>query len=134
MSMAVFMNIVFIVGRILFGGYFIYGAINHFLHIPAMAGYAKSKSVPAASLMIVVSGILLFLGGLSMLLGVKPFIGGILLLIFLIPVTFTMHSYWADKDPQMKMGNQVNFFKNLALMGAVLMIMALPWPEQCLLW
>jgi putative oxidoreductase len=124
------MNILFLIGRILFGGYFIYNAFNHFTHVKAMSGYAGSKSVPAPSAAIIVSGILLLLGGVSVVLGIYPVIGLICLVLFLIPVTFTMHSYWADIDPGAKMGNQVNFYKNLALLGTILICFVIPrpWP------
>ena len=125
---------IFLVGRIIFGGYFIRAAYHHFTRNRIMAGYAASKGVPMPSAAIFVTGILLLLGGLSILLGAKPFAGCILLLIFLIPVTFTMHSYWKDQDPGMKQGNNINFYKNMALVGAVLMLMAARWPHEFRLW
>jgi putative oxidoreductase len=124
------MDILFLIGRIFFGGYFIYNAFNHFTYVKYMSGYAASKSVPMPSVAIVISGILLLIGGISMVLGIVPVIGLISLILFLIPVTFTMHSFWADTDPAAKMGNQVNFYKNLALLGAVLICFVIPrpWP------
>jgi putative oxidoreductase len=41
------------------------------------------------------------LGGLSMLLGVYPVVGIILLIIFLLGVSFKMHAYWKVDDAQM---------------------------------
>jgi putative oxidoreductase len=124
------MYLLFLIGRILFGGYFIYNAFNHFRNIRGMSGYAATKSVPMPSLAIVISGLLLLIGGISVVLGVAPFIGLLCLIAFLIPVTFTMHSFWADTDPTARMGNQINFGKNLALLGAVLICFVIPrpWP------
>lgn len=93
----------FVIGRIIFGLCLIYNGINHFSHVGSMAGYAKSKGVPAASLAIVVTGLLLFLGGISILFGIFPLVGIILLLIFLIPVSFTRHNFWAIEEPMEKM-------------------------------
>ena len=132
--MATIMDIILIIGRVLFGGYFIRASYHHFTRVGPMAGYAGARGVPSPKLTVVVTGLLLLLGGLSLLFGMKPFIGGILLLIFLIPVTLVMHSYWIDKDPGMKMGNEVNFYKNIALIGATLIIMTSPWPDYLLLW
>ncbi len=124
------MDILFLIGRILFGGYFIYNAFNHFSHVKGMSAYAASKSVPIPSLAIVVSGILLLLGGISIVLGFMAVVGLICLILFLVPVTFIMHSFWADTDPGARMGNQVNFGKNLALLGAILTLFSFPrpWP------
>ncbi len=128
------MTVLFLIGRILFGGYFFYNGIRHLTHVKGTGGYASSKGVPLPSLAVVVTGILLLLGGFSVVLGIYPVIGIICLVIFLVPVTFTMHSFWADTDPQAKMGNQINFGKNLALLGADLMFLLIsrPWPMSLL--
>ncbi|MDE3181707.1 MAG: DoxX family membrane protein [Acidobacteriota bacterium] len=126
------MNVVFLIGRIILGGYFIHGAINHFTHVGSMSGYAKSKGAPAPEAAVVGSGILLLLGGLSVLLGVYPFVGCILLLIFLAGVSPVMHAFWSVDDPMARMAEQINFTKNLALLGAILIILTIPapWPYR----
>ena len=70
------------------------------------------------------------LGGLSVLLGVYPVVGIILLIVFLLGVSFQMHSYWKVDDAQMKQIDMINFTKNIALVGALLMFLLLPrpWP------
>ena len=124
------MPTLFLVGRIIFGGYFLMSAANHFFKLEMMSGYAKSKGTPAPQAAVAGTGILLALGGLSFLLGVRPLIGGVLLLIFLLGVSFKIHDFWAVQDPQAKMGEMINFTKNMALLGAVLVLMSYPepWP------
>jgi putative oxidoreductase len=124
------MYLLFLIGRILFGGYFIYSAFNHFRNFRGMSGYAATKSVPMPSVAIIISGLLLLIGGVSVVLGVAPFIGLLCLIAFLIPVTFTMHSFWTDTDAGAKMSNEINFNKNMALLGAVLICFVIPrpWP------
>lgn len=123
-------SILFLIGRILFGGYFVMSGVNHFSKKEQLKGYAASKGVPSPGAAVIVSGSLLLLGGLGVLLGAYVSWSLILLLIFLVPVTFKMHAYWKDQDPGMKAGNQVNFMKNLALIGVILMLfmLPLPWP------
>jgi uncharacterized membrane protein YphA (DoxX/SURF4 family) len=118
----------FLLGRILYGGFFLLNAYHHLTGVSAMAPYAGSKGVPAPKAAILGSGVLLALGGLSILLGVKPRFGILCVVLFLLPVTFTMHNYWADRDPQARQMNQVNFNKNLGLLGAALMLLAIPEP------
>jgi putative oxidoreductase len=115
---------VLLIGRILFGGYFVFGAFNHFNHLSMMAGYAQSKGIPSAKLAVAGSGVLLAIGGLSVIFNVYPLVGLAALLLFLVPVTFTMHAFWKIQDPMAKMGEMVNFSKNLALLGAVTMFLA----------
>jgi putative oxidoreductase len=44
--------------------------------------------------------------------------------LFLVPVTIMIHPFWKVQDPAAKMGEMINFTKNLALLGAVLMMLA----------
>ena len=124
------MEIVFLLGRVLFGGFFIVAGINHFQHLGMMAGFAGSKGVPAPKLLVIVSGLMILFGGISILIGLRPFFGVTLVTLFLIPVTFWMHNFWNDKDPMTRINNKVNFQKNLALLGAAWMLLRIPrpWP------
>jgi uncharacterized membrane protein YphA (DoxX/SURF4 family) len=122
------MGYLFLLGRILFGGFFLFNSYRHLTRASDMAPYAASKGVPAPKVAVLGSGVLLALGGLSVLLGVRPKWGVLFLTLFLIPVSFTMHNYWADKDPQMRQINEIQFHKNLALLGAAFMLLAIPEP------
>jgi len=121
-------DIAFLIGRVLFGGYFFYNGINHFTMRKMMIPYATSKGIPAPGLAVLGSGLLILLGGLSILLGVRPHIGAGLIGLFLIGVTPTMHNFWAVTDPNQRMVDMIQFTKNLALLGAALMSVAVPWP------
>ncbi|HEV7424295.1 MAG TPA: DoxX family protein [Candidatus Paceibacterota bacterium] len=122
------MMYLFVLGRILLGGYFIRSGYNHFKNLGMLAGYAQSKGVPLAKGAVVVTGLMMFLGGLGILFGVYVQCSVLLLSVFLIITTFTMHQYWTVSDPMQKMGESVNFYKNLGLLGAVLMLVAIPTP------
>jgi len=122
------MAVVFLIGRVILGGYYLFNAFNHFTRLGMLSGYAASKRVPAPRVLTLVAGVLLLLGGLSILLGVYPVAGVVALAIFFIPVTFWMHDFWAVQDPMQKMTQMVNFTKNLALLGAALMLLAIPQP------
>ncbi len=128
------MSVVLLIGRIILGGYFLYAGIHHFTSLEYMAGYAKMKRVPAPKAAVAGTGVLLVLGGLSLLFGVLPMVGCILLLIFLAGVSPVMHDFWKVQDPQQRAGEMINFTKNLALAGAVLMILAMPGPWPLSLW
>lgn len=87
------MEILFLVGRIVLGVYYLFNAFNHFRNLEMMTGYAASKGVPSPKLAVVATGVLLLLGGLSILLGYQPTIGVLLIVIFLVPVAFMMHNF-----------------------------------------
>lgn len=121
-------NTVFLIGRLIVGGYFLMSGFNHFTKIAMMAGYAKSKRVPVPSLAVGGTGLLLLLGGASLLLGFYPRVGAALLVIFLLGASFGMHAFWAVEDEQTKASEMINFLKNMALLGLVLMTAAIPQP------
>jgi putative oxidoreductase len=123
-----YMTYLFVLGRILFGGFFVLGGLNHFQHLGMMAGYAGSKGVPAAKPGVIVSGLLIIIGGLLIIVGWHVRIGIAAIVLFLVPVTFLMHNYWAETDPMQRMNQRVNFQKNLALLGAALMMLMIPRP------
>ncbi len=114
------MKYIILLGRILYAAIFIMSGPNHFT--AGAIGYAASKGVPLASIAVPLSGIIAFLGGLSILLGYKAKNGALLIVIFLLPVTFMMHNFWTYTDPMQAQMQMANFMKNLSMLGAALMI------------
>ena len=73
------MNALLLIGRIIFGGFFIYSGVNHFIGFEMMTQYAKMKGVPFPAFAQGVTGLLLLLGGLSILFGIYPYVGIVML-------------------------------------------------------
>ncbi len=119
------MGTLFLIGRILLSGFFLYNAFNHFKNLGGYAGYSQSKSVPYPKAAVIVTGIMLALGGLSIILGLYIVLGMWLLVLCLLPITFLMHAFWKVTDPMAKSAERVNFTKNIAIIGALLMLSAL---------
>jgi putative oxidoreductase len=119
-----------LLGRAIFGGYFLYSGVSHFQNQAMMSGYAASKGVRAPKAAVIGSGALVALGGLSLLLGVKPRLGAGMIGAFLLGVTPSIHDFWKQDDPQAKMNEQVHFLKNMALIGGASLAAAVPepWP------
>jgi putative oxidoreductase len=122
----------FLIGRLLYGGFFLYNGINHFRQRKYLAQYAQSKNVPLAELSVVASGIALTVGGASILLGVKPKVGSIAILGFLAGVSPVIHDFWRAEDPNQRTNDMINFMKNMALAGGALALMGVdePWPAS----
>ena len=118
------MDILVLIGRILFSALFISSGINHFTNGKAMSGYAAAKGVPAPLAATYVGGVLLLAGGLSVLLGVWADLGALLLVIFLVPTAVLMHPFWRAEG-QERMLDMIQFQKDIALAGAALMLFAL---------
>ncbi len=126
------MRALHVLGRTIFGAYFLYNGISHFQHVEMLSRHAAHKGVTAPEVAVQASGALLVAGGLSVIAGVKPRQGLAAIIAFLIPVSLQMHRFWDITDPQQRMGEMVNFTKNMALVGAALTMMQIaePWPAS----
>ena len=118
------MEVVMLIGRILFALMVVMGGLNHLTKAEAMAGYAAFKKVPAPKLSNFVSGILLFAGGLSIALGVYADLGGLVVAILLVLMALKMHDFWAQSDAQAKQTETIAFWKNISMAGGALFIFA----------
>ncbi len=118
------MNAVFEVARIIFGAIFITSGFNHFAKTEGMAGYAKSKGVFAPKLSVLLSGAILFLGGVSVILGIYADLGALLLSGLLVIMALKMHDFWTQTDPQGKQLARIMFMKDFTLAGGALFIFA----------
>lgn len=119
----------FLIGRILFGGFFLYNGIHHLTQRKNMAAYTATKGVPKPELAVTVSAVPLIAGGTSLLLGLKPKWGALAVIGFLAGVSPIMHDFWRNEDPNERMNNMTAFLKNLALAGGALALMGVeePW-------
>ncbi len=122
------MEEIFLAGRVLVGGYYLSSAFHHFSDLGSLAQYAGALGVPLPAVAVAVAGILLAIGGLTMILGIYPDVGIAALVLFFVPVTVIMHAFWADSDPTMRQIDLVNFGKNVALLGSSLMFAVVPRP------
>jgi len=114
----------FLVGRLVFGGFFLYNGINHFLQHKTLSQYVQAKKVPMADIAVAVSGIALIVVSTSILLGVKPKLGAAAIIGFLASASPTMHDFWRSQDPKQRMDDTINFAKHMALLGGALALLA----------
>ena len=64
---------------------------------------------------------LLISGGILVLIGYRSGFGASLLLLYWIPVTFIVHSWWNDPIETQR-GESIEFMKNIAIIGGLLLI------------
>src|SRR5579871_1496704 len=126
------MKAAFLIGRMIFGGFFLYNGINHIRQRKSMAQYASAKNVPQAEVAVVTTGVAMLIGGASILLGIKPKLGTLAIIGFLGGVSPIMHDFWRQEDPNQRMNEMINFTKNMAMLGAALALMGVeePWPAS----
>jgi putative oxidoreductase len=121
------MDVLFLVGRFLFGLLFIVsGVFGHFMGYEQLTGYAAAKKIPMPGPAVLVSGGIIVLGGLGVILGAWADLAALLLAVFLFATTFFIHNFWTipKSDGMARLQDQTQFQKDLALLGASLIVFA----------
>jgi len=119
-------GILSVTGRLFLSFIFLMSAVGN--KIPNFADVAKhmgAEGIPAPQLMLVGAIVFLLAGSASLILGFKARIGASLLLVFLILATYFFHDFWTlASDSPAYQQQMIHFMKNIALMGAMLLVMA----------
>jgi putative oxidoreductase len=118
-------EIVYLVGRILFGLVFIQYGFNHLVKTDGSAQYAAYKKVPSPRLAVQVSGVAMLVGAMAVVLGIWVDLAGLGLAILVVIMAFAMHRYWEETDPQSKAIEQAAFLKNISMAGCGLILAAI---------
>lgn len=122
-------DIIFIVGRVLYGGFFIMLGGSYLRNIARLVHRARLKRVPYPTVFIALCTAFSVLGGVGVMLGfnVNLSLGAIFVATLLS--SFKMHDYWNESDPERIPVEMSHFIKNMALLGATLMMYSIlqPW-------
>ncbi|WP_255150196.1 quinol oxidase [Halorarius halobius] len=120
----------FLLSRVLFGLVVGYLALGNLLDLESSVGYARSKGAPLASVSVPAGSLGLIAGAASVVAGVYPAVGAAAVVVFLVPVTGIMHDFWT-LEGQDRQNERIHFLKNVGLIGAALVFLALAsasWP------
>ena len=110
-------------GRILMSVMFLVSGFFKIGGYTQLVGYAASKGLPMASVAIACAAVLELAGGLAILVGFQTKIAAWLLFVYLIPVTFLFHNFWALQGAAQQ-DNMIHFLKNVAIMGGLVILAA----------
>lgn len=114
------MKALVLIGRILFSLIFILSGFSHFSE--RTINYAESHGVILSVVTVPLAGVMAILGGILVAIGFKARFGALLIILFLIPVTFIMHNFWAVQDPMMHQTQMAMFMKNISMLGGAFLI------------
>jgi putative oxidoreductase len=113
-----------LVGRILISLIFVSAGWNKITNWEGTAGYMTAYGMPLVPLFLIAAMATEILGSLSVLLGIWARWGALALFLFMIPTTIIFHNFWSVPDAE-RMMQMMNFMKNLAIMGGLLVIVGL---------
>ncbi len=71
--------------------------------------------------MVQLNGVVHVVGGFCLATGRAPRLSALALAATLVPTTLAGHRFWKEDDPQQKANQKVHFFKNVSMMGGLLL-------------
>ncbi|AVQ80855.1 MULTISPECIES: DoxX family protein [Variovorax] len=108
-----------LIGRILIAYLFIPAGFGKLMGFGGTVGYITSAGLPLPEVAAVIA-IIIELGlGIALLLGFKTRWTAIVMAIFTVATALFFHKYWSAPEA-MKMMQQINFNKNIAIAGGLL--------------
>ncbi len=112
-----------LIGRILVAYLFIPAGFGKLMGFGGTVGYITSAGLPLPEVAAAIA-IIIELGlGIALLLGFKTRWTAIVMAIFTVAAALFFHKYWSAPDA-MKMMQQINFNKNMAIAGGLLALAA----------
>ena len=112
-----------LVGRLLLALLFLPAGINKIGGLAGTVGYIASKGLPMPSVAAVIAIIVEVGGALALIAGFGTRWAALALAGFTLIATFFFHNYWAMPAEQVMM-QQLMFFKNIAVVGGLLVLAA----------
>ena len=122
--MSITASVILLIGRILFVALFLYSARGHIVNHDRYVTTARGK-IPFPNVAGWPIGAWLIVAVISMVLGLWPDIGALMMAAFLIPTALLFHNFWSFSDPAQRRTQQGAFFRNVSLLGAALALFAL---------
>jgi putative oxidoreductase len=108
-------------GRILMSVLFLVSGFFKIGGYSQMVGYSASKGLPMAGVAIACAAVIELACGLAIIAGFQTKIAAWILFLYLIPVTFFFHNFWAMQGVEQQQ-NMINFLKNVAIMGGLVIL------------
>ncbi len=112
-----------LIGRIFLAAIFVVSGFGKIGGFEGLVGQIASKGFPAAQVFAAATIVIEVGAGLMLIAGWKARWAALLLAVFTAIVSIFFHNFWAVPEAQ-KMMQQIQFMKNLALIGGLLMVTA----------
>ena len=112
-----------LVGRILLGMIFVLSGFAKISGFDGTAGYIASKGLPLPQLVAALTIVVELGGGLALMAGLYTRQAVVALAGFTLLAGVIFHNFWAVPQAE-QMAQQINFMKNLAIAGGMLVVAA----------
>jgi putative oxidoreductase len=112
-----------LVGRLLLAAIFIKSGFGKITGFEGTVGYIASKGLPLPQIGAIIAILVELGGGILLAVGFKARWAALAIAIFTLAAGIFFHNYWAV-DAAQRMGQEINFWKNVAITGGALAFFA----------
>jgi len=117
-------DIAALIGRVLLVALFLLSGSGKIPNFAGTAAYIASKGLPLPTLGTAIAIVMEVGVALLVLVGWKARAAALALAVFTVVAGVLFHTYWADADAVTRMGDFINFWKNVSIAGGFLMVFA----------
>ncbi len=117
-------DIAALIARVLLVALFVQSGYSKIGGFAGTASYIAAHGLPLPALGAVIAIAVELGAGLLVLIGWQARWAGLIVAIFTVVAGIFFHAYWADADAAARMGNYINFWKNISIAGGFLMVFA----------
>ena len=117
-------GLILLVGRLAIALLFLPSGLAKLMALRGFEAVLAGKGLPAPLGWALVGALVEFLGGLALAIGFKTRYAALVLIAFTIAATGLAHIFWVLADPAAYRAQQINFFKNIAIIGGLLYVFA----------
>jgi len=115
-------DIIDLLGRIFLSAMFLYEAYDSIYYFGRTKSTMTDYGITWNQDMLLSGAIfLLVVGGIMLLIGYRVTIASILLLIYYVPITFIIHSWW-NEPVELQREGAIDFMQNMAIVGGLLLL------------
>jgi putative oxidoreductase len=111
-----------LIGRMVIAWFFLSEAWERLSNFDATVTLMRMQHLPAAPALLVIALCVMFLGGLSLVLGFQVRHGAMLLFGFTMVVSVVLHAYWTLQNPIDRAADYDIFIRNIAIAGGLLVL------------
>ena len=125
------MNLSSFVARPLLAGMFVYGGLDAFRNPAGKVPRAEKVAPDIADAvgidadteqLVQFNGAVQVAAGVTLAFGILPRVSALVLAGSLVPTTFAGHRFWEEGDPGPRAQQTIQFLKNAAMMGGLLLV------------
>ena len=119
-----------IVGRGLLAPMFIINGAKAAMEPGKRVAVTENAGLPEPELLVRLNGAAMAVGGVALALGIKPRWASVLLAGCLVPTTAVGHAFWSADDPATREAQKIQFAKNVAMLGGLVLVHATGEPRS----